>query len=367
VRLTGGDRNTPVPARFEVVPQIDTPALVVDLDQLQRNIDSMADATRAAGIALRPHAKTHKSSDIARLQLAAGAVGLTVATLGEAEIFAKAGFDDLFVAYPVWPSRSAVARLHALSERVRIRVGVDSDAGLSKLADVGVAVLIELDCGQHRSGIPPHDVVRLGRACERAGLEVSGVFTHAGHSYAGPEAVARAARDEVEAVAAAVCALERAGLEVTVASAGSTPTALLSATGPVNESRPGTYVFNDRQQLALGVCELDRVAAYVAATVVSNNVDGRFVIDAGSKALAGDHPPLLEGFGSLPGWDDAVVTALSEHHGTVREPASGGPRVGDTVAVVPNHICTVVNLFDRFVVVGGGELAGTWPVTARGR
>jgi D-serine deaminase-like pyridoxal phosphate-dependent protein len=351
---------------------VETPALVVDLDRLTANIDRVAEAARARGLALRPHVKTHKCVEIARMQQRAGATGLTVATLSEAETFADAGFDDLFVAYPIHARGAGARRLCRLLDQVRLSVGVDTVAGATALAAAAaggpVRVLLEIDSGQHRTGVPPADVVGLANGCADVGLDVAGVFTHGGHAYGGPGAPARAAADEGAALAEAAGRLRSAGFDVRTVSAGSTPTTGADRPGTVTEERPGTYVFGDRQQLALGACSTDALALGVAATVVSVHPD-RFVLDAGSKVLAGDRPAWLEGAAAVEEVGDAPVTRLSEHHGVVDVAHTAGamPRVGDVVLVRPNHACTVVNLFDDYVVVRGTEVVDRWPVAARGR
>ena len=367
---------------WDLPRDLDTPALVVDLDALEANLASMASHAAACAVELRPHAKTHKSVEIARRQRAAGAVGLTVATLGEAEVFAAAGFDDLFVAYPLVAVGPKATRLRALSERTRLRVGVAHAEGAALAGRAlgprsGVEVLVELDSGQHRTGVSPEQAPALAAACADAGLVVVGLFTHPGHAYAGPGAPASAAADEARVLAEGAAHLAASGVEVRVLSGGSTPTVRVPAPAPAGasggsarvEQRPGTYVFNDRVQCALGAADAEQVALVVASTVVSSG-GGRFVLDAGSKALSAERAEYVRGHGAVP--DDggpgagAVVTRLSEHHSTAE---TGGPlpEVGDVVAVVPNHVCPVVDHFDRYVVVRHGEVAGTWPVDARGR
>ena len=348
---------------------IPTPALVLEIDRLRDNIGSMARAMSIRNVALRPHAKTHKSTDIAAMQIAEGATGLTVATLGEAENFAEAGFDDLFIAYPLWASDATAGRIASLSQVSRLRVGVESEASAVALARASksLEVVLELDSGLQRTGVKPDEVVMLARQCSDLGLRIAGVFTHGGHGYASPQSTSLAAADEARCISDAVELLARDGFDVEVASAGSTPTALASATGAVNEERPGIYVFYDRQQLALSVCDIDEIAAFVMSTVVSVTDDEHFVIDAGTKALAGDRAQWLEGYGALCGFQDATVARLWEHHGIVRSRGPETPQVGDVVAVIPNHICTVVNLFDYYVVSAGGQVVDRWRIAARGR
>jgi D-serine deaminase-like pyridoxal phosphate-dependent protein len=365
--------DIPAPAGAFALPEVETPSVVVDVDRLDANVRGWADRMAARGVGLRPHVKTSKCLPVIRRQVLAGAVGLTVATLGEAEVLADAGFTSLFQAYPLWaghPDRAT--RLRSLHERADLLVGVESAEAALELgratrgATRPLAVLVEVDPGLHRTGVAPEGVAAVARAALDAGLEVRGAFTFGGHAYAGCDAPAAAADDEVVALAEAAAALDRIGCPPAVLSAGSTPTALSSARPPVTDERPGTYVFQDRQQVALGVAGWDEVALVVAATVVASHPDGRFVLDAGSKILAADRPPWLAGHGSLPAYPEAELRSLSEHHG-VAWTTGPRPRVGELVAVVPNHCCVVVNLVDELLAVRDGAVVDVWPVAARGR
>ncbi len=193
-----------------------------------------------------------------------------------------------------------------------------------------------------------------------------GAFTFGGHGYAACDAAPQAGDDEVRTLALAADLLTAAGFDPVELSAGSTPTAMHSARTPVTDERPGTYVFQDAQQVTLGVAGMDEVALVVAATVVASHDDGRFVLDSGSKSLAADRPAWVPGHGLLPAHPDAELRSLSEHH-CVAWTTGPRPRVGDVVAVVPNHCCVVVNLVDRLTVVQGGEVVDSWPVASRGR
>lgn len=349
---------------------VDTPALMVDLARVRSNIAAMSDSARGKAVDLRPHAKTHKSIQIAELQLEAGAVGITVATVSEAEAFAGHGIDDIFIAYPVVPVGAKARRFRDLVDRVPLRVGVESAAGAQAIAQASggrdVCVLIEIDSGQHRTGVQASDAAALAAECRRMGLTVDGVFTHGGHAYADPDAPRRAGTDEGDQLALAAGALRDAGFPVTVVSAGSTPTWRAPRPSSVTEERPGTYVFADRQQLALGSQQRDACAAWIAATVVSSR-NGRVVIDAGSKALTGERPSWLEGFGTVAELGDALITRVSEHHGILDGVDTSDVAVGDMVSVTPNHICTAVNLFDEYVVVDDGRVIDRWELVARGR
>jgi D-serine deaminase-like pyridoxal phosphate-dependent protein len=356
--------GSPLPADLQ------TPCLVVDRDVLDGNLSAMASHARDSGVLLRPHAKTHKCVEIARRQLALGAVGLTVATVGEGEVFADAGFADVFIAYPLWAAGARGVRLRALAERVSLRVGVDSSAGVEvlarALAGTAAEVVVEIDSGHHRTGVTPELAGPIAVAAQRGGLRVSGVFTFPGHGY-GPGERERAAADEARALDEAALALADAGVMAELRSGGSTPTAALLKSGTLNEIRPGVYAFNDAQQVELGAAGWESVALTAAATVVSRN--GRnLVLDAGSKVLGADRPAWATGHGRLLDHPEARVTALSEHHATVSLPEDGLlPELGSVVRVVPNHVCTAVNLADDLVVVADGAVVARWLVAARGR
>lgn len=359
---------------FAIPADLDTPSVVIDLDVVEHSITAMADAIAGRGLALRPHIKTHKSVEIARRQLEAGAAGLTVGSIGEAEVMAAAGFDDLFIALPVWASGSRATRLRALTERVTMTVGADSVEGMRALgtAVAGTSrrlrVLVEVDSGEERTGVrDAASVARVAAAGAEAGLDVRGAFTHGGHGYASPGAREPAARDECAALEMARDALTAIGMDVETLSAGSTPTATLSAVAPVTEQRPGTYVFGDRQQVGLGSIAPGDVGLMVAATVVSTSLEGWFVIDAGAKVLTRERPAFLDGLAVIPALGGALVERAYDYHGVVRLPAGvPAPAVGTVVGVIPNHVCPVVNLVDQIDVVRAGLRVARWPVDARG-
>ena len=355
---------------------IETPALVIDLDIVERNAARMAQAMSERGVALRPHVKTHKSVALARIQLDHGARGITVGTLGEAEVMADGGIDDIFLAYPVWAVGEKQKRLRALAQRpgLTFAVATDSAEGARRLADAmsgssaRLRVLIDIDPHYGRTGVAAERAGELGRAAQEMGLEVIGAFTHGGHSYAQLDAGPRAAADEVEVLTNAAEALRANGIEPIVLSAGSSPTAVAGARPPVTEMRPGTYLIGDRLQVAVGASPVDGVAIAVAATVVSTAVPGQVVIDAGAKTLTKDLPPYLDGYGTLPAYPDGVIERVSDYHGQVRFPdGARRPALGEIVAVVPNHACPVIDLYDTFVATRSGTTIGRWRVDARGR
>jgi D-serine deaminase-like pyridoxal phosphate-dependent protein len=289
---------------------------------------------------------------------------------------ADGGIDDIFIAYPLWaegPKGERLAALH-IRDGVRLSVGFDSLAGAERLAAAVRAtgqplrVLVEIDPGYGRTGAPAAKAGELAVAARELGLDVVGLFTHGGHAYRSPGAAESAAADEVEAISIAAEQLRTRGIEPQILSAGSTPTALGAATGPVTEIRAGTYLLGDRIEVALGGSPADGVAIAVASTVVSTGPDGHLVIDAGAKTLTKDMPEYLTGYGFLPAYPGLAIERLSDYHGVIKAPAgSPVPSIGEVVAVIPNHACPVVDLHDEFVAARGGVEIGRWPVDARGR
>lgn len=355
---------------------IETPAPVVDLDRLDRNIARVAGYARTHGLALRPHVKTHKSTRVAAAQVAAGAAGLTCATPREAEVM-QAASGNLLVAYPPVDPRRAerIARLEA----DHVTVALDSveaiDAMSRAATDAGrtIHVYIELDLGMHRVGVPTaaEAIALARRAADARNLEFAGIAFYPGHVRQDVGEQDAAIRSVAADLTAAVDEFSAAGLTPPVVSGGSTPTLWRShEMGPVTEIRPGTYVYNDRTTAAIGACAMDDCALTVLATVVSTAVPGQAVIDAGTKSLGRE--PVRgadgDGFGALLEQPEVVVRAMSEEHGILDlTRSSWAPRVGDRVRVVPNHVCIVVHLFDGIIGLRGGEIAERWPVAARGR
>jgi D-serine deaminase-like pyridoxal phosphate-dependent protein len=286
-----------------------------------------------------------------------------------------AGIKDIFLAYPVWAgNRAKAARLRALHDASSVlRVGIDSVAGAQALAYAvagsprNLAVLVEIDPGNHRTGAAtPDAAVEVARAARGAGLEVIGVFSHGGHGYA-PGAALGAGADEVRTLTEAAEALRVAGFEIGTISAGATPTMLSAASGAVTEIRAGTYVYGDRQQWLLGAIAAEGCAIAVAATVVSV-FDDRVVLDAGAKALTKDRADWIVGHGAIVGYPELVIERVNDYHGVVSTPQGAHrPALGEVVAVIPNHVCPVIDLFDSVLAVERDGTAADWPVDARGR
>ena len=346
-----------------------TPATVVFADRLERNLAAMAAFASDAGMALRPHAKTHKCVEIARRQLALGARGLSVATVGEAEALTAGGQlhpADVFIAYPVWAEDDIIDRVGRLGRHAQITVGVDSPEAVGRLAPLAgqVRVMVELDCGLRRTGVLAENAVEVAQAVQRARLELAGIFTFPGHSYA-PGAGRGAAEDEAATLIKGAEILAAAGFDGLQRSGGSSPSAKHAHPDALTELRPGVYVFNDAMQLELGAATMDEVALMVAATVISRPAAGRLVLNAGSKVLGADRPAWTTGHGRLADWPEARIVGLWEHHAVVTLDDDPGPALGETVAVVPNHTCTAVNLVPELLVVQNNHIAAHWPVAAR--
>lgn len=354
--------------------ELDTPALLVDADKLERNIQYAAMIAHSGGKRFRPHIKTHKTAEIAGMQIAAGATGLTVAKLGEAEVFADAGLDDFFLANQIVGSIK-LERLAALAKRCQVKVGADSVevvqgyADRMKKAGMVLDVLIEVDTGLGRAGTRSiSETVTIARKIEsESSLILRGLFTHEGHLYQVPIEERSEAVGKVTAILEAhKQAVEAAGIEAEVISVGSTPGQELMAQQVLpTELRPGTSVFYDRMQVQRGR-SLDDCALTVLATVVSIRSDGRVLIDAGTKTLAGDRMP--DGsYGEIIGRADLQFVGASEEHGHLQAAGDSGLKVGDRVQVVPNHVCTCVNMHEMMQIVRGESVLEAWRIIGRGK
>lgn len=361
-----------------VLRSLETPALVVDLARMERNLDRAAGYAASHGLALRPHVKTHKSAWLGQEQLRRGAAGLTCATPREAEVMSGVA-DDLLLAYPPVGARRA-ARIAALPKQVKVTVALDSAyavecaSAAARAASRELHVYVELDVGMHRVGLSSVDeAIDLARAVDRSpGLHFDGIACYPGHVRSAVETQDAALRELGAALDQAVARFTAAGVAPRVVSAGSTPTLWRTHEMPaVNEMRPGTYIYNDRTTAAIGACGWDDCALTVLATVVSTAVPGQAVMDAGTKSLgreplrgaAGD-----DGFGALLDHPEVRVSGMSEEHGILDlSRTDWRPRVGDVVRVVPNHVCIVVHLFDGITGFRDDRIEKEWTVDARGR
>ncbi len=356
---------------------LETPAVVVDLDRMERNLDAASAYATAHALALRPHVKTHKSPMIASAQLARGARGLTCATPFEAEIMASV-CDDLLVAYPPVGAPRA-RRLAELPRHVQLTVALDSVPSVDELAYAArsakrtVGVYVELDLGMHRVGLPViDDAIALAKRVDAApALEFAGLAFYPGHVREPIDEQDAKLRALATALEQALTRFGAAGLVPRIVSGGSTPTLWRTHELPgVTEFRPGTYVYNDRTTAVIGACEWEDCALTVLATVVSTAVPGQAVIDAGTKALGRE--PVRgaegEGFGQVLEHPEVVVARMSEEHGVLDlERSAWRPVVGERVRVVPNHVCIVVHLTDLIYGIRADAVVSSWPVAARGR
>ena len=358
-----------------------TPYLLIDGAKMGRNILKMANIARGSGVALRPHVKTHKIPSIAEDQLEAGARGITVAKLSEAEVMADAGIKDIFMAYPL-VTDAKIRRAVRLGRRVRFVVGVDSLEGARRLSAVAKAedhileVRLEVDTGLRRTGVPYDDAVELASAIGYLGnLNLTGIYTYRGAVLGGSRTLEleKAGLEEGRLMVSLAHRMREQKIRVGDVSLGSTPTVEYAAqVEGVTEVRPGTYVFYDRMQVHLGACSLDECAATVVCTVVSRPSENLAVIDGGSKTFATDvspgaEPLNLKGFGYIVGYPGVVLERLTEEHGMLALDRGCDLQVGDTLQVIPNHICSTVNLHDEVYLLDGGNTVQQVRVAARGK
>jgi D-serine deaminase-like pyridoxal phosphate-dependent protein len=358
--------------------ELSTPALVLDLDAVERNLDRMAKLCGGQGIGLRPHAKTHKIPELGRMQLQRGAVGLTVAKVGEAEVMAEAGQEELLVAYPIF-GREKLRRLAALACDHKLLVSLDNERTAQEFSRAAgeagstFGVLVEFDAGFHRCGLEPGpDCAQLAAQIEKLpGLQFRGLMSFFGNVWGSAEERRAEARRVGERVARALEAFAAARLPVEIVSGGSTPSAEFSGDiSGLTEIRPGTYIFNDLNTFYQGACGLEDCAARVITTVVSTAVPGHAIVDAGSKTLSSE---LLgagpqTGYGRVVEVPDAPLIKLNEEHGYLDITATEHQfRVGEVVNLIPNHVCSCVNMHDEAFLVRNQEVVGSWRVAARGK
>ncbi len=356
---------------------IDTPALIADLDIMERNLARVAAYCGEHGLRLRPHTKTHKSTRIARRQLASGAAGLTVAKVSEAEVMLGAGPGDLLVAFPVI-GRPKLDRLMEVARQTRVTVALDSLEAARQLsaaahaAQVEAGVLVEFDAGLGRVGVGGPEALALAQCIQRLpGLTFEGLTFYPGH-IKNLDDEGRAALAEVGRMLAALTGeFRRAGVPVPIVSGGSTPTLFHSHSLPgLTEIRPGTYVFNDLNTVRSGGCAMEDCAAYILATVVSTARPGQIIVDGGSKTFSSDRPATAGEvtFGHVLEAPQARFHKMNEEHGFIDVSRTDRRfAVGDRVRIIPNHICVAVNLHERVYGVRKGKVEEEWPVEARGK
>jgi D-serine deaminase-like pyridoxal phosphate-dependent protein len=326
--------------------------LLIDLDILASNLMRMAALASRSRLRLRPHAKTHKSLRVAGMQLDAGATGICVATVGEAEVMRAGGIEDILIAYNI-VGEAKLTRLLPLCAEGGITLTADSVevaesySRLARSAGRTLPVLLEIDSGMKRTGTPPDAAGEIGsKIAALPGIELTGILTHAGHAHdlTDQPDIEAVARDEARAMQQASGELSRHGIDVQVVSAGSTITVpYLTADDGITEIRPGTYAFNDLRTLEMYACTPDQIAATILATVVSGSGD-HVVIDAGNKTLTMTSTR-QHGHGKIKGHPRSSFLRLSEEHGVAAVGDTAARlRVGDRVEVLPVHICVCVDL-----------------------
>lgn len=364
---------------IEAMEQWDTPSVQIDLDVLDRNLRETANAAARAGVKLRPHTKTHKSVWIAKEQLRYGASGITVAKLGEAEVMAEAGIDDILIAFPVIGAPK-LERLGKLMEKAKITLSTDDIEVARQWSSFGrslnrdIAVYIDVNTGLNRCGKEPGDETAelVKRISELPHIRVTGLMTHSGHAYGfnNNDAVREIAKQEAESLLLTKRKLEESGISIPEISVGSTPTskfvADIAGLG-VTEMRPGAYVFGDGGQWAMGLIGQEMLAMTIVATVVGRPRPGTIIIDAGSKTLSSDVSKYHPGYGIILGHSGAVIERLSEEHGIVKVADSDAFEIGQQIRIVPNHCCVVTNLQDRLTGVRNGRFEKWLPVDTRGQ
>lgn len=358
---------------------LDTPALLLDIDKLDRNIEDIVEFAKKYNVNYRPHIKTHKCINIARKQIEQGAIGITVATVGEAEVMSNGGIKDILVAYPI-ASKVKLERIEQLMDQSKITITVDSvyQAGLlqdyfkSKKKELNV--WIKINSGLNRCGVEPTEVKELARFIkESSNLKLDGVFTHAGHSYGAnsEEEINEIANKEASVVLESAEICESIGIDIPHRSIGSTPTFKIAGKiKGITEIRPGNAVFFDMIQVGLEAATLDDCALTVMSTVGSIHKD-RIVIDAGSKTLnldKGAHGnESVLGHGYIKEYPNLVIDRLSEEHGIISIKETNEMKITEKITIIPNHACTVANLFNKYLIVKNGEIIDEWKVDARGK
>lgn len=362
--------------------ELNTPCIVVNEAQTLENIRRMAEKVAAFGCRMRPHTKTHKDPFWAKKQLEAGCDGITVAKLGEAEVMADSGVEDIFIAYPII-GEVKIDRALALNRRIkRLILAIDSLVGAKALSEGAVAsgqtleMRCEVDTGMRRTGVRYDQAVEvISQIAALPGLNVTGIFTFRGAMLDGKSThdLVAAGRQEGEMMAAMAEALRQKGVNIREVSVGSSPTALTCAPVPgVTEVRPGTYVYNDAMQIKYGLCDESACSAVIAATVVSRPGPDLAIIDGGVKVFAADAPlnsaPYhFDRYGICVGHPDIKLTRLSEEHGMAELTGGEDPAIGEVLYFIPNHICTSINLVDEVVLKKADGSFEMRPVPGRGK
>ncbi len=360
--------------------ELDTPALLVDLDRMEANMHFGQQFANSVGAKLRPHIKTHRTPAIALKQLENGAAGIAVAKLGEAEVMAEAGIEDIFIANEI-VGDVKLERLRNLAGKVRLAVGVDNPVHIEMLSrifmneDRSIDVMIDVNTGYPRTGVqsgkPALELAKIVKSSQ--GVNLRGIYTHDGQTYVADavKEVREIFRTSQEKILSTAYLLRSEGIECREISVGSTPSLLVGEPlNGVTEIRPGTYIFLDADQAnVIGTC--DRCALTVLGTVISRPVPERVVLDTGGKALTyyvqKEGITRTPGFGILKDHQQVRLYSLSEEHGSFIRPQGLDFNIGDKIEIIPNHACPTCNLYDRMYCIRNGEVVDEWPILARGK
>jgi len=360
--------------------QISTPALLIDEQQMIVNLKDMQSAADRYNVALRPHCKTHKSAQLAQIQLNLGARGITVAKLAEAELMFSKGIDNIFIANQI-THPIKIKRLKQLHKKAKIIFGIDHPLQIEILKkefenySKPINVRIEIDCGFGRCGLTPADPglpVLAKSIAKTKWLTLEGLFTHAGQAYSAGsiEQIKEIAQKEAKEILKARDIIEENGIKLATISVGSTPTAkeVIKNEG-ITEVRPGNYIFYDGIQKALGITTSEQCSLFVLATVISQPAADRIVCDAGSKALnldKGAHSAsLISHYGEIQNIS-AQIERVSEEHGIIKLEKEQVVEIGSAVLIIPNHACIVANLYEQYHLIKKDLSVQTMPISARG-
>jgi len=361
---------------------LDTPVVAIDLDILERNISRLVELARPNHIRLRPHIKTHKVPEIADMQLKAGAVGITCAKIGEAEVMCeKSAATDIFIAYQI-VGEEKIRRLLKLFDHPNLKslsVGADSIEVAQPISDAArrrglkIPVILETDVGYPRTGVPAgRPTLDLARKIEKMpGLTLSGLYAYEGQVYnaKSPREMRRLALEACQRLLETAELLRRSGIPVDIVSIGATPAARFTSAVPgITELRCGTYVFNDQMQIKFGSAKERDCALTIVATVISVPSVQRAVIDAGTKSLTSERASEFGVFGLVKGRPDLRFINANEEHGILRMTSTQRRlKVGDRLEIIPNHVCPVMNLHDEVIGIRNGRVEAVWAVAARGK
>ncbi len=362
------------------VQELRTPAIMLDMDTMERHIKRFQDECNKNGKQIWPMIKTHKSLEIAKMQYDAGVTGFLCGTLDECEMLCEAGYKKIMYAYPI-ASRQSIDRVIAMTQKCDLIIRLDDIDGAkiinetAEMSGTAVSYTIIVDCGLHRFGMPAEKVVEFADALkDMKGLKFRGVSSHSGEVYAStsPSDVPMYAQKELTAIDTAVKLLRKAGYEPEIVSTGSTPTYFLTVSDPnINIYHPGNYIFNDYLQLSNGSIKSENDCSLtILATIISHPAEDRFICDAGAKCLGldqGAHGNTnIVGHGKVKGHPEIVVDLLSEEVGKLKINGKTDLKVGDKIEIIPNHACSAANLTSFFITKRGDEIIGKISVDVRG-